>query len=215
MKYHSAYIKAVKRHYAGDSDEEKFEKQCEDYAAELLQHGARFAASLGCNTDKASDLAQEALRRIFKTCWAKGRDIENPRSYIFVIISNMIKKPPGEKWWLIYESDKGEPESPLDLEHSEAVNPLLKPWEEIELKELRHQINNLPVHERHVLTLYFFEGLSYEEIANIFETTPHYIKKALSSAILTLQAAQKRSSAAPTTKCFQSRAQSAAGVEPK
>ncbi len=41
---------------------------------------------------------------------------------------------------------------------------------------IENTINELPAHQREILLLYFYEGLSYQEIADIFEVKPKSIR---------------------------------------
>lgn len=148
---------------------------------------------LGAKRENLSDLTQEALFRVSKNI----KSLKNPKlfkSWLGQIISNLFydelrkkQKIPDsvsiESFWL---NDDCSDNSILNI-----CDNTLKPDEKTMGRELsdiiREMIGKLPEHFRLVIILRELQGLSYEEIAKITNTSVGTVKSRISRARNKLQ----------------------------
>ncbi len=148
---------------------------------------------LGADRENLSDLTQEALFRVSKNI----KNLKNPKlfkSWLGQIISNLFydelrkkQKIPDsvsiESFWL---NDENNDSSLLNI-----CDNTLKPDEKTMGRELtdiiREMIGKLPEHFRLVIILRELQGLSYDEIAKITNTSVGTVKSRISRARNKLQ----------------------------
>jgi RNA polymerase sigma-70 factor (ECF subfamily) len=117
----------------------------------------RFAYRMsGCAAD-AEDLAQQT----FLQAWRKIdqlREPERARSWLLSIVRNCFLKTLQETRC---ECSGGE--------HDWVVDPASQPPEELDEEELQRAVNELPEAYRTPVLLFYFEDLSYREIAKLLD----------------------------------------------
>jgi RNA polymerase sigma-70 factor (ECF subfamily) len=127
----------------------------------------------------AADLVQEVYLRILRV---KDTDaIRNPEGYLYTVASN-----------LVYEHsmlNRRHP-APIDADQPYAANELARPagFEELfdlELRavRLREVLAQLPPKCRATVHLKYQHGLSYQEIADQLQVSPHMVQKYLGTAL--------------------------------
>mgnify|MGYP000050088915 CR=1 FL=1 len=119
----------------------------------------RYARALVSNPADADDLVQETLKRAL-TYLDRGKDIRNLRSYLLTMLHHarvdLAKR----------ETRNGE-HIPFDACLFLATSPMQS--DRLVCNEALEAINSLAEEQRAVLLLIGFEGLSYQEVADVLE----------------------------------------------
>lgn len=154
----------LERSKAGDVD--AFEKLIEIYQKKIFNLAYRIVG----NYDDASDLAQEALIRIFKSI-ANFKEQSSFSTWVYRITTNVcldeIRKKKNRRVLSLDEE--------IHVEDGEMKRQIMSddplPDEVAEREELRsivsRAIDSLPEEQRVMITLRDIQGLSYEEIAEV------------------------------------------------
>lgn len=162
-------------------EEEIFEQLYVLYADDLFNYGRR----LGVPKDNMDDIIHD----VFLNLMLKTPDlskIENLRSYIFGSVHNKIIDT-------FRSSKKGNIRLIfLEIEETEQIEDrekhlLVKKLEDM----LNSHIQSLSESQRTALILRYFQNLSYDEIAQILNCTPHAARKFVSKAIAALRKKSK------------------------
>lgn len=162
-------------------EEEIFEQLYVLYADDLFNYGRR----LGVPKDNIDDIIHD----VFLNLMLKTPDlskIENLRSYIFGSVHNKIIDT-------FRLSKKGNTRLIfLEIEETEQIEDrekhlLVKKLEDM----LNSHIQSLSESQRTALILRYFQNLSYDEIAQILNCTPHAARKFVSKAIAALRKKSK------------------------
>lgn len=162
-------------------EEEIFEQLYVLYADDLFNYGRR----LGVPKDNMDDIIHD----VFLNLMLKTPDlskIENLRSYIFGSVHNKIIDT-------FRSSKKGNTRLIfLEIEETEQIEDrekhlLVKKLEDM----LNSHIQSLSESQRTALILRYFQNLSYDEIAQILNCTPHAARKFVSKAIAALRKKSK------------------------
>ena len=162
-------------------EEEIFEQLYVLYADDLFNYGRR----LGVPKDNMDDIIHD----VFLNLMLKTPDlskIENLRSYIFGSVHNKIID-------IFRSSKKGNTRLIfLEIEETEQIEDrekhlLVKKLEDM----LNSHIQSLSESQRTALILRYFQNLSYDEIAQILNCTPHAARKFVSKAIAALRKKSK------------------------
>lgn len=162
-------------------EEEIFEQLYVLYADDLFNYGRR----LGVPKDNIDDIIHD----VFLNLMLKTPDlskIENLRSYIFGSVHNKIIDT-------FRSSKKGNTRLIfLEIEETEQIEDrekhlLVKKLEDM----LNSHIQSLSESQRTALILRYFQNLSYDEIAQILNCTPHAARKFVSKAIAALRKKSK------------------------
>ena len=122
----------------------------------------RYAEHLMGDEDKAADAVQEALIKAFVNL--QGFDVKRKfSSWIYRIVHNeAVNELKKDKRWIRLETNEW-----LKEQLAGKVN-IEKEYEDKEIRrELRDCLNKLPGDYQAVLSLYYFEDKSYEEIAEV------------------------------------------------
>lgn len=151
------------------------------YADDLFNYGRR----LGVPKDDIDDIIHD----VFLNMMLKTPDlskIDNLRSYIFWSFHNKIidicrSSKKATTQLICFEIE--------DMESTDSIEKHLK------IKKLEETLNthiqNLSESQRTALILRYFHHLSYDEIAQILECTPHAARKFVSKAIASLRKKSK------------------------
>ena len=131
-----------------------------------------YAMSLTGNVDKADDLVQETLVRAIanRDSFTLGT---NMSAWLFTILGNHFRS--------VWRKRKREIED-ADGHYAETLTTLPDQHDQIELKEFRAAIRNLPADQREALLLVGGSGFSYEEAATICGCAEGTIKSRLHRA---------------------------------
>jgi len=128
----------------------------------------------------APDLAQEVYLRMLRVSDAEA--IESPQRYLFTVASNLLKEN------AVLERRRG---SAVDLEEAGTEWQLQQlPTFETDLDtdrrvaRLRVVLDRLSPKCRAAVVLQYRYGLSYQQIANRLDISPHMVKKYLAQALV-------------------------------
>ena len=162
-------------------EEKIFEQLYVLYADDLFNYGRR----LGVPKDNMDDIIHD----VFLNLMLKSPDlskIENLRSYIFGAVHNKIidihRLTKKSNTRLVF----------LEIEDSEPIEDREKHLVVKKLEDmLNTHIQSLSESQRTALILRYFQNLSYKEIAQILNCTPHAARKFVSKAIASLRKKSK------------------------
>lgn len=134
-----------------------------NFEAAVLPHldaAYNLARWLTRNDADAEDIVQEAIMRAFK--FFSGFHGENGKAWTLRIVRNtyyswLQKKRPTEE---LSEFDE-------QIHAADSTNPEIILMQNIDRRELRRLLDELPVEFREIIVLRELEGFSYKEIANI------------------------------------------------
>jgi len=136
----------------------------------------------------APDLAQEVYARMLRVTDVDS--IQSPERYLFTVAGNLLKEN------AVLERRRGRR---VDLEDAAAEWPL-QDWPHFErdvdtgrrVARLRVVLEQLPPKCRAAVVLQYRHGLSYQEIAERLEVSPHMVKKYLAQALVHCRARMRR-----------------------
>lgn len=122
------------------------------------------------------DLVQEVYARMLRVSDTDG--IRNPEGYLYTVANNLLRehavasRPP-------LESDVAfvEPELPDSLSFEEFLDTQLR------VKRLQEVLGQLSPKCRAVVHMKYQHGMSYQEIAERLEVSPHMVQKYLGQAL--------------------------------
>ncbi len=138
----------------------------------------RFCVVKVSDTERAEDMTQEVFMRFWKSL-QEGKDITNPRAFLYTIASNLAKD------W--YKRKKSES---LDVHIDNGFTPEgkdLSPATLAEYQEALAAMADLEERDREVLYLRFVEGLEPKQIADILGETANVISVRLNRAMAKLR----------------------------
>ena len=126
---------------------------------------------------EAQDLAQEAFMRLLR----RGREqlIERPEAYLFRIAANLAYE---QRLNGRINADFDALEATGELA-DESMAPDRRAIGQERLQRLERALSDLPPLPRAAFALQRRDGLSYAEIAERLDTTPHIVKKHISVAL--------------------------------
>lgn len=145
----------------------------------LLNYGYKFTS------DKV--LIEDAIHDLFVRLWTSREKISNPvsvKNYLFKSLRNILfRKLKRMSKTRIVAVDDYHPGFEINF-NTENENRV----EDKEMQEMiRNIINKLPARQQEIIFLRFYEGLSYEEIADIMDITVSSAYKLLYKALHKLQ----------------------------
>jgi len=134
-------------------------------------HG--FFVRRGANHE-AEDLVQETYLRLLRAHERQPGAIANPEAYLFTVALNLAR-----------EQAVRRRRSPLPIEDLENLTTVLAAEESVEDAAERAQrrqclqalLGSLPERTRAVLVMQYRDGLSYKQIAERLNVSPHMVKK--------------------------------------
>lgn len=134
----------------------------------------RYLRSRLPNSEDARDLAQEAYLRLLRL--DRNDLVRNPEAYLFRIATNLI-----HEYWL--RGQRSIPKSLEDVDFDTVPSPQDSPETQTGhlevIEELERTLNLLPALHQQVLLMHRRDGLTYNEIAEKLEISPHMVKKYL------------------------------------
>lgn len=148
------------------------------YAGILYNYGCQFTRDHEYVWDCIQDLFCELIKnrkRLGKVASVKGYLFKATKRKLF----KGLKK--SRRTVLVDANDQL-----FELSVPSGVTPISQSQVQEQNKLIEGYINELPSHQREVLLLYFYEGLSYQEIADIFEVKVKSIRTMTYRALETL-----------------------------
>jgi len=128
---------------------------------------------------EAADLAQEVYLRLLRV--PDVDSIRDPQAYLFTVANNLAKEHAMRERHLNGALDIEEPAVQEQLANLPGFGALFDT--EARVKRLRQVLKELPTKCQAAVALQYWQGLSYEEIAQQLEISPHMVKKYLSRAL--------------------------------
>jgi RNA polymerase sigma-70 factor, ECF subfamily len=138
----------------------------------------RFCVVKVSDTQRAEDMTQEVFMRYFKSL-KEGKDISNPRAFLYTIASNLAKD------W--YKRKKSES---LDIHLENGFAPESKDLSAETLSQYQEALAamaDLEERDREVLYLRFVEGFEPKHIAEVLGETANSISVRLNRAMVKLR----------------------------
>lgn len=171
-----------------DGDNEAFMMLYNKYGDMLFGYGMKIVQD--------SVLVEDAIQTVFLNIFERRKFISRPLSigaYLYTSLKNVILcEMRKTKLSLIPLEEKFDGTNGLDDYNFELE---IDPCSQLELKEeerskqkiLQHILDSLDGKQREMIYLRYYKGLSTEEIACIFNTNSHQIRKAVSRIIIRLR----------------------------
>jgi RNA polymerase sigma-70 factor (ECF subfamily) len=142
----------------------------------LAEHGTvlrGFFVRRGANHE-AEDLVQETYLRLLRAHERQAGTIANPEAYLFTVALNLAREQAARRR-----------RSPLPIDELENLTTLLAAEESVEdaaeraqrRQRLQALLGILPERTRAVLVMQYRDGLSYKQIAERLNVSPHMVKK--------------------------------------
>jgi RNA polymerase sigma-70 factor (ECF subfamily) len=128
---------------------------------------------------EAADLAQEVYVRLLRV--PDVDSIRNPEAYLFTVASNLAKEHAVRERHMNAALDIEEPAVQEQLADLPGFGTLLDT--EVRVKRLQKVLKELPTKCQAAVALQYWKGLSYEEIGEQLDISPHMVKKYLSRAL--------------------------------
>ena len=128
------------------------------YADVLFKYGRQFV--------NRNELVRDSIQELFCELIDKRKGLSEARSvkgYLFASLKRKIVRSIKKDDKLQFE------EEGFNIKSVDQLTTFNQPYEEKDLSLIREKVNELPVAQREVLLLYFYEGLGYEEIADIMD----------------------------------------------
>ena len=157
------------------------------YADMLYKYGMKIAQD--------SEWVEDAIQTVFLNIYEKRRALSRPqsiRAYLYSSVRYEILQEFRRKQQTVsLENEFTNKNGEVDYDFRLEIDPsklIELNEEEREKQEILQQIlNSLKGKQREVIYLRFYKGLSYEEVASIFNTNPQQIYKAISRIIKKLR----------------------------
>jgi RNA polymerase sigma-70 factor (sigma-E family) len=152
----------------------------EDFLAARLAALLRYATVLACDPHLAEDIVQEVLARA-QPRWARIAAADVPEAYVKRMIINELAS------WRRRRAARVVP-----LSH-DALETVTEPHADVqsdlgERDAMIRRIARLPVRQRIVIALRFYEGLSDQEIADLLGCRPATVRSHTSRALASMRA---------------------------
>ena len=128
----------------------------------------------------AAELAQEVFLRILRVPDASA--IRNPEAYLYTVASNLAKEHGAQEHTLQAALDVDDPAVQEQLAELPAFAGYID--RQVRVRRLREVLRQLPPKCQAAVVLYHWHDMSYAEIAQQLEISPHMVKKYLSQALL-------------------------------
>ncbi|BAL88854.1 putative RNA polymerase ECF-subfamily sigma factor [Actinoplanes missouriensis 431] len=164
----------------------------EDFLTARLPALLRYATVLACDTHLAEDIVQEVLARA-QPRWARIAAADVPEAYVKRMIINELAS---------WRRRRAARVVPLSHDALDAVSaPADEPQRAVgERDEMIRRIARLPLKQRIVIALRFYEGLSDQEIADLLGCRPATVRSHTSRALASMRANFPTASSAGTSR---------------
>lgn len=129
------------------------------------------------NAEVALDITQEAFLRLWKQ-WEAGEKIDNPRAWLLRVARNLAEDHAKSS----FRRNGTQPTQVLNEVYSREPLPLEALEREETRAQIRHELEQLPPSDRHVLTLRYALDYTAEQIAAALAITTTAVHMRLSRA---------------------------------
>lgn len=129
---------------------------------------------------ETADLVQEVYLRLLRI--SDMESIRNPEAYLYAVASNLAKEHALKEQRLTAAVGVDDPAVQEQLAELPVIGGLLDT--EARVKRLREVLRELPLKCQAAVALQYWQGLSYAEIGQRLEISPHMVKKYLSRALV-------------------------------
>jgi RNA polymerase sigma factor (sigma-70 family) len=149
----------------------------------FAEHGSRLVAFFRRRVRRqqdAAELAQEVFLRILRV--PDPSAIRNPEAYLYTVASNLAKEHDVQERNLQAALDVDDPAVQEQLAELPAFAGYID--RQVRIKRLREVLRQLPPKCHAAVVLHHWHHMSYAEIAQQLEISPHMVKKYLSQALL-------------------------------
>ena len=177
-------------HLINNGDEsavwDNFQKGNEEALIYIYRKYADVLYNYGCNITPNHDFVWDYIQNLFcELIKSRGKlgKVVSIKAYLFKSIKRKIIR--GLKKEVHMEPiDAGNQQ--FELKVATGITPFSQNIDNEQIKLIEKYINQLPAYQREVLLLHFYEGLSYQEIANIFEVKVKSVRAQTYRALETL-----------------------------
>lgn len=149
----------------------------EEYTSWRLPAVLRFAAVLTGDRALAEDVVQEVLIRAHRH-WGRIGRLDQPDPYIRRMVVNEFISARRRTWRVLPSGDGADVDKRVTPDHAGDL---------AERAELLAELGKLPVRQRTVVVLRYYEGLSDIEIAEMLGCQPGTVRGYLSRALASLR----------------------------
>jgi RNA polymerase sigma-70 factor (ECF subfamily) len=155
---------------------ETFEEIVHRFEIPLLQYARRIT----CDSDRARDVVQETFIKLQRNGALRRED--EPATWLFTVCRNAALNMCRKERRMMYVDEEL-------IEALESEQPM--PFDQLEQKEatgfLLRIVSTLPLRQQEVIQLKFQNNLSYQQIAEIMQTTANNVGVLLHTALKTLR----------------------------
>tara|TARA_B000000441_G_C21709081_1_gene331245 strand:- start:629 stop:1222 length:594 start_codon:yes stop_codon:yes gene_type:complete len=137
----------------------------------------------GLSYQKDINIIEEKVSDVFILLWNKRKElnqIEKPKSYIYVIAKNSLKKP--AKSHLIFSIDTQQQRNIL-FSPSTEDEIIDKEQKEINAQIIQSILNSIPKKSRKIFELSRIDGFKYHEISEIMDISPRTVENHIALAM--------------------------------
>lgn len=149
----------------------------EEYTSWRLPTVLRFAVVLTGDRALAEDVVQEVLIRAHRH-WGRISRLDQPEPYIRRMVVNEFITARRKSWRMVPSGDGADVDDRVTPDHAGG---------HAERAELLAELAKLPVRQRTVLVLRYYEGLSHIEIAEVLGCQPGTVRGYMSRALASLR----------------------------
>jgi RNA polymerase sigma factor (sigma-70 family) len=147
----------------------------------------RLLNNYGYKFTKNTNLIEDAIHDLFVTLWANRDNLGNPisvKNYLYKSIRNILfRKIKAESRFADLQEDNESIPFEVSYDHQMILNE-----EEKSLQQtIKGVLHKLPARQQEIIYLRFYDGLSYEEIADIMSINVSSTYKLLYKALENLQ----------------------------
>lgn len=163
-----------------DGNQDAYREAYLYYYKRLYNYGRKFTEN--------EQLIEDAIQEVFLHLWQK-RDkipsINNPQSYFFYAFRNTLFQKAKQEKRKEDTASAQQPEPEFNIENILISHEL----EGEKRKALEEALSALPARQREIIFLRFYEGLSYDQIAEVMHITVNSTYKMVSKALTHLRQA--------------------------
>ncbi|MFA7682515.1 MAG: sigma-70 family RNA polymerase sigma factor [Candidatus Peribacteraceae bacterium] len=162
-----------------DGDDQAFSQLMERYAPQLIAYARRLTG----NDADAQDIAQETFVRLYQNM--EKLDFSQPlKPWLYRVCTNLCRNLAKRKRSTLFSELENDDDSPSFIESLQDNEPtpaeaLLR---SVRAQTVRQAIAALPQKYQVVTTLFYWEGLSYEEIASVLSLPLNTVRTHLKRA---------------------------------
>lgn len=140
----------------------------------------------GCSITPDRDLVKDSIQELLCSLWERGPDcptVTNLKAFLFTSLRRqLLRKLQYDRRYEYLEENEAAPEYELPNESVEA-EIIRRETDELSRQRLQFAVKNLPNRQREAIHLRYYEGLSYEEIAQVMEVKKGTVGRFIAQAI--------------------------------